>query len=370
MKIEVVQEFFAKILASTLGAVPVKSTTPVLSHVALEADGGNLRILGTDLEMSIVRETKEVRIDAEGSVTVPAKKLFEIVGAFPPGPLCISADEKHKVSIRSGKSEATLTGGLREDFPTIPAVGDETVFSLPADRLALLLERTTFAAGSEEVRTFLNGANFSTSGKTLRVVATDGHRLAFAEETLGKAVKGKKEADVVVPLKALRELRRILPEEGDVDVSISGNQIAFSMPGATLSSRLIAEPFPNYQAVIPKKTTSTARLDAADFAQALVRALPIAEDKSGSVRLSFSDKGVRVTAESSEIGTFKDEVPASLQGNAVEIAFNAKYLLDYLRVLAEGEVEVRFTESTNPAILRRANADEDGSFYVVMPMRI
>lgn len=370
MKFEVEQEMFSKFLSSLLGAVPTKTTTPILSHLALQIEGKKLRCVGTDLEIAVSRDTEEIHAVEEGGVTIPAKKFAEVVGVFPVGKIRVSADAKSRVEIRSGKSEVTLTGGSREDYPSIPSVGEEITFSLGADRLARLLDVTTFAAGTDEIRSFLNGANFALEEKTLRVVATDGHRLAFAEEELAKAPKGlgAKTSSVVVPLKALREVRRLLPEKGNIAVTIAGNQAAFSWPGVSIVSRLIAEPFPNYETVVPKKTTKEAEVDGGALASALSRALPIVEAKSNSVRLAFSSKALRVSAEASEVGTFKEDVPVSYKGDNLEIAFNARFLLDYLRTIPDAPLRIELNEAANPAVLKCGEKSKD--FYVVMPMRV
>lgn len=371
MKFEVAQEMFAKFLSSVLGAVPAKTTTPILSHLVLEVVEKRLRCVATDLEIAVTRETEEISAAEEGAVTIPAKKLSEVVGVLPSGKVRFSADAKSRVEIRAGKTEILLTGGSREAYPSIPAVGEEVTFPIPAENLAALLDATIFAAGSEEIRTFLNGANFHLEEKNFRVVATDGHRLAFAEEELPKVPKGlsgKKTASVVVPFKALREVRRLLPAEGKVIVTIAGNQAAFAWPGVSIVSRLIAEPFPNYEAVIPKKTTKTATLEASALSRSLHRALPIADGRSGLVRLAFGAKALRVTSETSDIGAFKEDLPLEYEGDPLEIAFNAHYLIDYLRTVPEGEVRIELSETANPALLRPGKKSKN--FYVVMPMRI
>ncbi|GIV01069.1 MAG: DNA polymerase III subunit beta [Actinomycetota bacterium] len=374
MKFEIDREVFGRVVASVVGAVPAKSATPILTHLVLDVEDGVLRLTGTDLEISVVRSTREIEKSQDGGFTVPARKLGEVIGVLRGDKIRVSSNDQNRLEIRSGKQEYSLAGTPRDSFPSLPTVPEEFVCALPAARLSTLLSRTTFAAGTDEVRAFLNGANFHVRKKVLRVVATDGHRLAFAEGALLRAPKGDKERSVVVPQKALRELSKILPEEGEVEFVLGGNQVAFRIPDAHLTSRLIAEPFPNYESVIPKKATRTVRVDGPSLEASLQAALPIAETKNGAVVLGFEKNAIRVTAESSEYGSYKDELPAALEGDPIKISFNARYLLDYLRVVPPGELAIELTEESDPAVLRapKAEGEDEGilsSFYVVMPMR-
>lgn len=350
------------------GAVPARSPTPILAHLLLEASKKVLQATGTDLEIGIVaRAAADVK--EGGAATAPAAKILEILRACPDAPVEIDADEQNRLTIKCARSRFALSGLPRADFPTLPAPGKEASFKVPQPVLRDLVRRTLFAAAEGDARAFLAGAFLVVYGSRVRMVATDGHRLALAEAPLAGTFK--KRVEVIVPAKTLNEVSRNLADEGEVEVTVGGNQIAFETGSVRLVSRLIAETFPNYEQVIPKAHDKAVKIAGAALHDAVRRVEILADHKSGAVRLRLAGDRLHIAAQDREVGEAHEEVEAACEGGEIEIAFKGRYLADALRAIDSGVVRIEFSGPLAPAVFRPASGEGKGEHLVViMPMRV
>ncbi len=343
-----------------------RSTQPVQNNVYLQAEGEQLRLVATDLEyISLDAAIPAVVID-EGNITVPPRTLTEIAGNLPEGQVSLQADESNDLAIACGPVHYNIRGLSADDFQMLPPLTDGVEFSLPQSELSEILQQTIFATSPDETRPILTGALFSLAEGSLAIVATDTYRLALrrvqcpVEET----------QQAIVSRRVLAELVRILDDESDepVQVAISTNQVRFVVAGITVRSRLIEGEFPNYEKVIPEDFDKTLTIGTEGLQQVLRRALIVARDDANRVVLRSTEDGLQVTADSPDIGHAEEEVPATLEGEVVEIAFNVQYLLEMLEVANSEEVVMQLSGPLNPGMLIPAGRDD--YTYVLMPMQI
>jgi DNA polymerase-3 subunit beta len=378
MEIVVAKKDLLRLVARMQGVAERKSTMPVLSNVLLTVDGPNaLRLAATDLYLAI---SGKVNADVKkgGSVAVPAKDLLERVKMMPDGPVHVSTQDNSATTLKASGSARryTLRGMPGEEFPPLPqpAEGAATL-SLGVHVLSTLIAKTHFSISTDESRPHLNSALFEWNGDVVRMVTTDGHRLS----KLDAKVPGRQaSATMLIPLKAIHELRRLCDEmlsEKDKDapaemaITQSGSSAFFQGGGTTFSVKLVDAQFPPYAQVIPQKSEKKVRVPRLAFADALRAVSVAASERTGGVKLSLGNKSMRISTESPESGDGSDEVPIEFSGPPMTIGFNAKYFLDVLGALdGEDDVELGLSGELDPAVLRPIS---DLQFLaVVMPMRI
>ena len=379
MELSVAKKELLRLLTRMQGVAERKSTMPVLSNVLLSVDGpSTLRLAATDLYLSVVgRVTAEVK--KGGSVAVPAKDLLERVKMMPEGPIQIVTQDNATTTLKASGSARrySLRGMPGEDFPPLPtpAEGSPTL-ALDVDVLSQLIAKTYFSVSTDETRAHLNSALFEWDGDVVRMVSTDGHRLSKMEVQ----VPGRQAAaTMLIPLKAIQELRRLCDElaaEGSKDkdnkpqisITQSGSSAFFQAGGTTFSVKLVEAQFPPYAQVIPQSSEKKIRLPRATFADALRAVSIAASERTGGVKLSLQTGTLRISSESPDSGEGSDEVPVDYTGAGMTIGFNAKYFLDVLASLDEEEVILGLGGELDPAVVRPAS---DRAFLaVVMPMRI
>lgn len=352
----------------TQGIVERRNTMPILANVLIESKNGEIHLTATDLEVGI-RGKVEGEVVRDGVVTVGAKKLYEIVREAPEETLQLKRLENEWVEIKSGKSVFKIVGLDAKEFPQFPKFEGEKLSSVPAKVLREMIERTIFSVSSDETRYNLNGVFVEeTKDGKVRMVATDGHRLAMIDRGIGALGLGK---GVILPRKGLAELRRLLEnaEEGLVSVGFKDNMGLVVKDDVELFMRLIEGDFPDYTKVIPKDNPHLARLEQNEFHHALRRVSLLSSERYKGIKMELKPGKVSITASNPELGEAVEEIEIEYPGKALTVGFNARYLMDVLAVLGEGgDVEIALKDDVSPSILRKAN--DDGYLYVIMPMRL
>lgn len=355
-------------------AISGRSTLPVLSNVLLDAKNDVLRLVSTDLEIGL--ECKlHLEVDEPGALTVPARLLGEIVGGLPEATIEVSSDGGNVLSLRCGSSHYTMRGLTADEFPVLPRIESGARFTLPRDRLRQVIRQTVLAASVDETRQILTGCLIIWDGTSLKMVATDSYRLAVKTVSLD----GERQEPItrIVPSRTLHELQRLLGDgEETIEVLLAENQALFrggsSALGAggevTLVSRLIEGQFPNYERVIPEASDKHITVGRADLLACLRRAVVVARSEANKVIFTAKDRTLRLRAESGEVGEAHEELPVDMEGEEIEIAFNAEYLIDALSVIDSEKVVIELTGSLNSGLFRPA--DDPEYQYVVMPMQI
>ena len=353
-------------------AVSGRTSLPILSHVLIEAEGDALRLTATDLELGISLMLPAARVESAGGLTAPSRILTELLSALPEGDVTLNVDLTHAVRLNCDRSDYKILGLPAEEYPKLPEVKDENGFSIPQKLLRDMIKKTIFAVSPDEARAILTGILIALEGETVRFVSTDTHRLAVRTANVNNA-RGTQNA--IVPARAMNELMRILSDEdGEVEVTMSGNQIRFVTPqGITVISRLIEGQFPNFERVIPTQHEKKLTLQTQPFQRAVRRAAIVARNNANRVILKTLDDRLAIRAESNLDGTAYEEVEVARDGDDVEIAFNAKYVLDVVGVLDEEGLTLDLTEPLKPGVVRPVTEDSSapGEYLcVLMPMQI
>ena len=362
MKITVNKEAFVNGLQLVHGAVGARPTLPVLSNVLLQAKQKKLWLTTTDLEIS-VRCSIEAEIDKPGATTLPEKRLLSIVRELPVETINIDVTEGHKAKITSGAAYFKIHGQADEEFPPLPELSGGNSYTV--DRLALknMLQRTSYAASTDETRFVLNGNLFSFKNEKLVVVATDGRRLALAEQEVDFPKEA--EAELVVPSKTITELLKTLNGEGPMKIHAVKNQIAFEVDDTLLVSKLIEGQYPNFRQVIPAHTEQRIVVEREMLLTVIRRVSLLISDKAFSVKLTFAKNKLTVSASAPEVGESEESMPIKYSGKEISIAFNPDYVMDPLKNIENDEIYLELTDETGPGVIKC-----DGAFlYVLMPVR-
>jgi DNA polymerase-3 subunit beta len=380
MELKITAADLARALARSQGIVERKSTMPILSHVLLEARKGNtLHVSATDLDLSVSSEHGvNVEVVKEGALAVPAKNLFEIVRSLPPTEkVSLKKAGNNYLELRCGPSEFRIVGLPAEDFPALPKFEKVSFVDVVPAELLAQIDCTAFAASNDETRYNLNGVFFEPQGPVLRMVATDGHRLALSEKPLAGDYALKR--GVILPRKGLTELKKLLGEtieaaepgaEATSRLGFAENSAIFRRPGVVLAMRLIEGLFPDYKQVIPKQGEKILKVGRLRFLETLRRVSLLSSDKSHAVKLELAPGLLRVLSQNPDLGEAKEEVPVDYAGEALKIGFNARYLTDVVQALKSDDVQLELADDLSPGVLRGAGPEDAGYTAVVMPMRI
>ena len=357
-------------LSLTQGVVERKTTIPILSNLLVEAKDSRVIITATDLELSI-RTSCAAKVKKEGSGTIPAKKLLDLVRLLPEGEIHFKLLENHWVQVVCDRKTYKMVGMSRDNFPAIPAVPHPLV-KIPAGILSSLIAKTEFAISMEESRYTLNGGLLLLKPDAIVMVATDGHRLALAE-TDHKFEGLSNETRVLIPKKAMAEVKRLAFEAGDdaqIEFSRDDSHLFFSLGERLLISRLLTGQFPNYEAVLPRENKKTVVLERSELNDAVRRVAQLADQRSHAVRLIVAKEGIEISASSPEYGEAKEIIEKEYKGDQIQIGFNAQYVLDFLGAAAEGPISLELKDEQSAGQMRPL-ADETYRYrYVIMPMRI
>lgn len=353
------------------GIVERKNTIPILANVLVEADGGEVRLLATDLEVGL-RSRCEASVAKAGSVTVPAKKLYEIVKALPETDVRIEED-KGAVKVAADRFDSRLQTLPRDDFPTLPDADADGAVMLPGSVLRQMVAKTQFAITGEDTRYFLNGALFVLRSDSMSLVATDGHRLALVsvERESGKKGEGDEETRIILPRKTLMELGRLLTEqETEVAFSRGENHLFFRIGERVLISRMIDGQFPAYERVIPKGNDKRVDFERDRLTSAVKRVQLLSNERSRAIRFHVDKGKVEIVSSSPEFGEAREELIVDYAAAPTQICFNAQYVLDFLGVVETEGVTLEFKDEMSQAVMKPTSAEGYDYTYVIMPMRI
>jgi len=356
-----------KPLATVTGIVERRHTLPILANVLLRKRGDTVSFLATDVEIQIETTAALGSGSDEAATTVSARKLSDILRALPDGPEVTISLAQRKATIQAGRSRFALQTLGAEDFPTVmPAESYGASFALPQKSLKHLFHMVHFAMAQQDIRYYLNGLLLVTDGPSVKVVATDGHRLAFCQAQIDADLTRQ---EVILPRKTVIELQRLLGDGDDtVQIDVAPNQVRFRFGEVTMLSKLVEGKFPDYQRVIPSNYRKKAVLQRDTFAGSLARAAILTSDKFKGVRLGLEPSALKVQTTNADQEEAIDEIEADYDGEALEIGFNISYLQDVLGNLKTEQVQVEFGDANTSALL---TVPGDDSFkYVVMPMRI
>ena len=355
-------------LQSVQNIVSSRTTLPILSNVLLKAEGDRLELTATDLDVTISCSV-EAKVKKPGTTTVPVKKLFGIVRELGSPEIEIEVNDKNACSVQSGASYFKINGLGGEEFPPLPKFKESKRVVLPQATLKSMLKKTSFAISTDESRYVLNGIFMVLKEHKLTMVATDGRRLAMADEEVD--VPESSQGEFIVPTKAVNELNRLLQDKGEIEIKLNENQVAFTLKdekgfSILIISKLVEGNYPNYRQVIPGEAKERIPLGREEFLQAVRRAEIMTSEKSNSVKLAFTKNNLAITANSPEVGEARESIAINYKGKDIAIAFNPSYLIDPLNALSNDEIFIELIDELSPGVLKI-----NGPFlYVVMPMRL
>jgi DNA polymerase III subunit beta len=361
------QEKLLSVLQSVAGIVERRHTLPILANVLIRKNGGSVQLTTSDLEIQI-RTTAELDGDSGSfTTTVGARKLIDILRTMPSDQTVSLESSASKVVLKGGKSRFTLQTLPAEDFPLVQeSASFGPVFSVPQKTLKDLLNQVSFAMAVHDIRYYLNGILFVAEGKQLSLVATDGHRLAYASAMLDVEVPRQ---EVILPRKTVLELQRLLSDaEGAIEMQFAANQAKFSFGGMEFVTKLVEGKFPDYNRVIPKNHKNSVTLGRAPLLASLQRTAILTSEKFKGVRLNLEPGSLRVASNNAEQEEAVDELDIDYGGDSIEIGFNVSYLIDALANMGQDMVKLELADSNSSALI---TIPENATFkYVVMPMRI
>jgi DNA polymerase III subunit beta len=371
MKFTITRDNLQAGLAAVGGSVPTRTTLPVLSNILLESDGEGVRLSGTDLDTA-VSILIPADVEEAGAITAPARKLQEIARELSPAPVHI-ATQGDAVSISSGRSKFRLNGLPKDEFPTFPQVsfGDGesgSSWKLSGAELHRMIAHVAFAVSTEETRPILNGVLWQLRDGEMRMVATNGHRLA--KMTLPRATTGAT-ADLIVHPRALQQVEKLFKADDEVEVARSENHLGFRGQGVQIYTRLIEGPYPNYEQVIPKDNDKTMIVDKGAFNGAIRRMAIVASDQTHRIRMSLGGPMVRFSVQTPDLGEANEELEVEYNGDPLEIGFNANYLLELLRYMPADEVKMSFKAPERASTMEPVGNEDTPNFLcLVMPLRL
>ena len=367
MKLSCKKEDLQENIVKVDGAVSVKTTLPVLNNILIEASGNELQLTSTDLELVIKCKMKEVNISEEGSITIPARKFIDIVKELPPEKdININVDEKNQITIKCSKINFRIMGLPKSEFPPVlEPKKDSLNFKIKQSVLRNMIKKVIFSVSSDETRKILTGVYMIIEGSEIKMVSTDGHRLAFIK---GPITAVDKSAKVIVPTKVLNEISKSLNDSDDIDVSVLENQIIFKRNDLIVTSRLIDGQYPSYEQIINKIFDKKVRVKTEEMYRAVKRVSLVAIDKTSAVKLKALDGSLVVSAQTVDVGDAEEEITADYKGEETSIAFNSRYVLDVLKVLEEEETDIQLRDSASAGLIKPVK--DDSYIYIIMPVRI
>jgi DNA polymerase-3 subunit beta len=361
------QEQLLAALQSVSGIVERRHTLPILANVLLKKNGPTIEFTTSDLEIQ-VRTQAELGGDTGSlATTVGARKLIDILRTLPPDQVVSLSASQNKLTLQGGKSRFTLQTLPADDFPLVnEAVDFGPAFSVPQKALKGLINQVHFAMAVHDIRYYLNGILFVAEGKTLTLVATDGHRLALAQATLDAPIPKQ---EVILPRKTVLELQRLLKDEDTpIELRFAGNQAKFAFSGMEFVTKLVEGKFPDYNRVIPKNHKNAVTLGRAPLLASLQRAAILTSEKFKGVRINIEPGTLRIASSNAEQEEAKEELEVDYAGDAIEIGFNVTYLMDALGNMPQEMVKIELQDTNSSALI--TIPEQAGFKYVVMPMRI
>jgi DNA polymerase-3 subunit beta len=367
MKFTITRERLHEGLAAVAATVPTKTTLPVLSNILVEAVSDGVRLSGTDLDIA-VSTVVPAEVDTEGAVTVPAKKPVEMVRELPTAAIRVAAAGEQRVDLECGRSRFRLLGIPRDEFPNFPPVSFDNSWTVTCSDLQKLINHVSFAASTEESRPILNGVLWELHQDVMRMVATNGHRLARMDVPVSGSAES---APLIVPPKALEQVRKLFGPADEIEIARSDNHLGFRAGGTVIFTRLIEGPYPNYEQVIPKDNDRSCAVEKDSLAAALRRVGVVASDQTHRVRLQFTGGTLKLSVNTPDLGEAQDEIAVTFDGDPLEIGFNANYLLEILKFMPTDDVRLTFKAPERAATLEPVGWDDPASYLcLVMPLRL
>ncbi len=373
MKFTVKQADLLKATSHVQSIVERKTTVPILSNVKMTVSDGKLILHATDMEIELA-ETIDVEVEEEGTATTPAHTLYEIVKKLPSSEDIEFTLTENQIDLKAGRSRFSLSILASDEFPVLKQNEYTGSFEIDTESVSYLINKSRFAISTEETRYYLNGIymhasdNDTEDNKVLRVVATDGHRLARVEVELPEGAENLQ--GIIVPRKTVHEIFKLSENfEGNIKISFNETLIKFEMGSITITSKLIDGSFPDYQRVIPKNNNKLLELEAVSFAKSVDRVSTVSLDRSRAIKLEIQDNQLTLVANSVSNNQAEEDMEVTWEnGEEFSIGFNGKYLLDIINQIEDETVQITFGQSTEPAILR--DVSDDSLLYVLMPMRV
>lgn len=368
MKFVISRDALLKPLNLVAGVVERRQTLPILANILLVVDGDRVSLTGTDLEVELVgRVVLPGPAIESGEVTVPARKLVDICKSLPEGSDIEFSSSENKVTVKSGRSRFTLSTLPAREFPNVEDSMGTHQFTVKQGQLKRLIDRTSFAMAQQDVRYYLNGMLWELESKQIRVVATDGHRLAMC--TLQSDLNIAETTQIILPRKGVLELARLLlNEDADIAVVVGSNHIRTTTDEFTFTSKLVDGKFPDYERVLPRSTDKTVLGARKELREAFSRTAILSNEKYRGVRLKLTENNLEIVANNPEQESAEEVVSVDYSGESLEMGFNVGYLLDVLGVLSGEQVKFSLADASSSALLEESESGD--SLYVVMPMRL
>ena len=368
MRLTISREKLQEGLNAVTASIPGKTTLPVLANILVETTERGIKLSGTDLDIAVSTEVA-ADIESSGAVTIPAKKLSEIARELPPAPVKIAAIGEQRITLECGRARFKLLGLPRDEFPTFPVVKFDESWRIRSGDLQKLISHTMFAVSTEESRPILNGVLWELRPNRMGMVATNGHRLAKMDVPITS--DSAPSNDLIVPPKALEQVRRLFPAEEELEIGRGENHIGFRSPFTAVYTRLIEGPYPNYEQVIPKDNDRVAIVDKTSLVSALKRMSVVASDQTHRIRLSFNAGMLKFSVQTPDLGEAQDELPIRFSGDQLDIGFNASYLLEILRYIPTDDVRITLKAPERAATLEPEGWSDPASYLcLVMPLRL
>jgi len=352
------------------GIVERKNTIPILANVLLEASGDDVRLAATDLEVGL-RGRCAASVAKAGSLTIPAKKFFEIVKELPEADIRIEEERLGTVKVAAERFESRMQTLPREDFPTLPEAVNDQPHAINRKVLREMVAKTQFAMTGEDTRYFLNGALFVLRSASMSMVATDGHRLALVTVPRDAAGGPGEDLRTILPKKTMSELSRLLADgDGDVTFEKGENHFFFTVDGRVLTSRVIDGQFPAYERVIPKGNDKRVEFERDRLSSAIRRVALLSNERSRAIKLTLEPGRVNIASHSQEFGEAHEQLAVEYGGPPLHVSFNAQYVVDFLNAVQTDVIAIEFKDEASQTIMRPAGTSDYDYTYVVMPMRI
>jgi len=371
MKLKINKEEILKGLQRIQGVVEKKNTMPILSNILLSADKGGVEIIATDLEIGL-RGRYSAEVEKPGAVTVSAKKMFEIVRELPSDEIQITVEDGNWVKIISGKAHFKLVGLPKDEYPALPDVAEEGMIAIEGETLREMIKKTLYAVGENDARYVLNGLYVhmtpAKGGLNIRMVGTDGHRLSMIDRTVDAQ---HKEESMIIPKKAMMELRRLLEEDAsgkELQLGFSKNHALFKRDGLVMVSKLIDGNYPNYMQVVPTQNTKKIMVSKDMFTHAVKRVSILSKEKTNAVKMQLEKDRIILSTNNPEVGEASEDLVVDYKGDAMAIGFNSRYLMDALMAMDHEKISLELNDALSPCLIMEEG--DDGYKCVVMPMRV
>lgn len=374
MKVNLSRAELVKSLAKVQGIVERRNTLPILSYVLMSAEGSSMEMISTDLEVGLKAIYDDVEVVEPGTVTIMAKKAFEIAREMPEEEVEIKSEDSSWVRLTSGRANFRMVGLPKDDFPEFPKYSSQAGMVISRKILIDMIHKTSFAISHDQTRYALNGVLMEVTteetegGQLCRMVSTDGHRLAMVEKACARG--NTEERSLIVPRKAVMELKKLLEDESEEEIRMDfqENHVFFIGKKIVMAARLIEGQFPEYQQVIPKESDKMVVIDREEFNQVLRRVSILTADRSNPVSFKFEPEKMTISTNNPDVGEASESMSVEYEGEPIELGFNARYVLDVLGAVEEKKVVLQMNEPLSPGLLTQ---EEDQSYsYVIMPMRL